>query len=220
MFNKLAEKLTGKGMEDCVLQKHVSRNKLYELVDKVKEREAAINPSFRDKDHVLQGLHRDLNEARISYAIAEATYEKAKAEQAGLISLVGLLSASMQAGKETNEIEAAIASVIGYQLTGTSVSNGKIERTTPADHRDKVEDRDNDGSGSGVFLILETRESSPGTVRAFAEAEDGSRSKHAIYAKNGMGQKLNQAKDLSKSVFVKYRQGDKGLIAYGVEIIG
>lgn len=211
MLNKLVDKLTGKGIEDCVLQVHAARNNLYNLVDKVKAREAVINPAFRDKDQILQELYRELNEVRVTFAVAEATYEKAKAEHAGLISLVNLMSASIQAGKETSEIEAAIASVIGHQLNTVE----KMEQVQPAVDRTEA-DQHNNGMESGEFLVLEARPgSSPGTVRAYCEGKDGN--KQAIFAKNGMGQKLSQA--LGKKVFVKYRQGDKGLIAYVVDII-
>lgn len=215
MFNKLAEKLTGKGIEDCVLQVHAARSNLYDLIDKVKAREDTCNPSFRDKDQVLYGLRKDLDEARVTFAVAEATYEKVKVEQSGLISLVNLLSASMQSGKETNEIETAIASVIGHKLTQDPAPKAS-QVVQPSTDSVKVEQQSTLAE-SGEFMVIETRPgSSPGTVRAYCEAEDGT--KHAIFAKNGMGQKLNQS--IGKKVSVKYRQGDKGLIAYGVEVIG
>lgn len=69
--------------------------------------------------------------------------------------------------------------------------------------------RDN-GPEAAVFTVLEARPgSSPGTVRAWCEGPDGR--KVAVYGKNGAGEALAQA--VGRRVEVKYRRGDKGLIA-------
>lgn len=213
MFNKLADKLTGKGIEECVLRFHASRNKLYELIDKIKMREAQLNSTAnKDKDQVLQKLNKELNEVRAQYAVAEASLEKAKSEQSGLISLVGLLTASIQAGRDTKELEAVISTAIG-EIPNEPIPQTKESKGSDAGSQDKEEEKE-----SGIFKVLETRESSAVTLRAWCESEKNE--KIAIYVKNGMKQKVLQAEELGKKIFVKYRQGDKGLIACSVDIIG
>ncbi|MQL52487.1 hypothetical protein GFC01_09470 [Desulfofundulus thermobenzoicus] len=65
--------------------------------------------------------------------------------------------------------------------------------------------------------MLEVRSGkSPGVVRAYCQAIDGT--KHAVYAKNGAGQALAGA--VGKTVEIKYRQGDRGLIALDVRLAG
>lgn len=223
MFNMLAKKLTGKGIEECVLRFHANRNKLYEIIDKIKVREAQLNSTAnKDKDQVLQKLQQELNDVRVQYAVAEATLEKVKAEQSGLISLVGLLTASIQAGKlkETTEIEAAIAKIIDPESLGLpkekeEAQEGKIDNDMPQSSLHGTETQ-GDEMESKVFTVLEVRNGkSEGTIRAYCEARDGS--KHAVFAKNGNGKKLVDS--VGKSVSVKYRQGDKGLIAFAVDVL-
>ena len=223
MFNKLAEKLTGRGIDECVLRSHASRNKLYELIDKIKVREAQLNGTAnKDRDQVLQKLNKELNEVRAQYAVAEASLEKAKAEQSGLISLVGLLTASIQAGRDTKELEAVISTTIGEIPSVSRKCDSDSESVQDKERKDKyvISGRRNNEEDmeTGIFKILEIRESSPGTIRAWSEDEE--KEKIAIYVKNGLRQKAYQAEELGKKIFVKYRQGDKGLIAYGVEVIG
>ncbi|ABO49387.1 hypothetical protein Dred_0849 [Desulforamulus reducens MI-1] len=214
MFNKLAEKVMGKGIEECVLRVHATRNKLYELIDKVKVREAQINNTAnKDKDQVFQKIQKEINDVRVQYAVAKASLEKAKADQAGLISLVGLLTVSMQAGRDTKELESVISMAICGNPNELVCQEERKEKSEAAGSQGKE-----NGMESGVFNILEIRDSSPGTIRAWCDGEDGSKS--AIFVKNGMRQKVIQAQELGKKIFVKYRQGDKGLIAYGVDIVG
>ncbi|ADI02762.1 hypothetical protein [Syntrophothermus lipocalidus] len=68
-------------------------------------------------------------------------------------------------------------------------------------------------TAEGVFRVLEARESKPGVIRAFVEAEDGT--KTAMYAKNGAGREL--ASSLGKTVTVTYKKLDKGLFALKVK---
>ncbi|AEG58982.1 hypothetical protein Desru_0697 [Desulforamulus ruminis DSM 2154] len=214
---KLAEKLTGKGIEDCVLQYHIARGNKNDLLSKIKVREAAIShPSYREQDKVLQDMYKEMSEARAAVAIAEAALEKAKAEQTGLISLVGLLSASIQSGKETSEIEAAIAKIIDLDPGSLPKEKEEAQEGTKSQPSSHGTETQGDEMESKVFKVLETRPGkSEGTVRAYCEARDGS--KHAVFAKNGNGKKLLESID--KLVFVKYRPGNKGLIAFAVEIL-
>jgi len=68
-------------------------------------------------------------------------------------------------------------------------------------------------TAEGVFKVLEVRESKPGVIRAFVEAEDGT--KMAMYAKNGAGKEL--ASSLGRTVAVMYKKLDKGLFALKVK---
>lgn len=67
----------------------------------------------------------------------------------------------------------------------------------------------------GVFKVLEARESRPGVIRAYAEAEDGT--KTAIFAKNGAGKEL--AASVGRNVRVSYKCLDKGLYAVKVQTV-
>ncbi|MGI6284851.1 hypothetical protein SEF58_03415 [Neomoorella humiferrea] len=62
------------------------------------------------------------------------------------------------------------------------------------------------------MTVLEARPgSSPGTVRAWCEGAEG---KVVVYGKNGAGEALAGA--VGKKVQVRYRHGNKGLIAVEV----
>lgn len=85
---------------------------------------------------------------------------------------------------------------------------------TPAQNAQAAQ---NDGTATGTFTVTEARATkSPGVVRAYCLAVDGS--KVAVYGKNGNGQTLAQA--VGKQVQVKYREGEKGLIALSVRLAG
>lgn len=219
MINTLVKKIMDTGIEDLVIQKHISRNTLYDNVDRVKEREARINPANRDSDKSLQNLRAQLDDSRANFALSEAAYEKAKSEQAGLISLVGLLAAYSQAGKDTTELEAALAKQLGVnQVREQNSSNPAGEETEASGQEEGQSTSRNDfsnGIQTGKFKVLEARPgTSPGTVRAYCESGDGS--KCPIFAKNGNGKKLAGA--IGREVSVKYCQGNKGLIAIEVEV--
>lgn len=85
----------------------------------------------------------------------------------------------MQAGKDTVELEAAIAKALGgkqAQSTQQAQPNGQAQAA-------------GDGTETGTFTVLEVRSGkSPGVVRAYCQAIDGT--KHAVYAKDGAGQAL------------------------------
>jgi hypothetical protein len=138
---------------------------------------------------------------------SEAKLEALKARHAGAVALANLLAAYVQAGKDTVELEAAIAEALGgkqAQPAQQAQPNGQAQAA-------------GDGTETGTFTVLEVRSGkSPGAVRAYCQAIDGT--KHAVYAKNGAGQALAGAVD--KTVEIKYRQGHKGLIALGVRLAG
>ncbi|MEW5934517.1 MAG: hypothetical protein AB1816_13150 [Bacillota bacterium] len=65
----------------------------------------------------------------------------------------------------------------------------------------------------GTFKVLEARSGkSPGTVRAWCEADDGT--KVAVFGKNGTAKALSAA--VGKRVTIRYRKLDKGLFAVKV----
>ena len=215
MFINLTERVVGKDIENCVLKMHQTRTELYDILDKVKAREAIIGPAKRDKDSVLQGLYSSLNEARVNYAAAEATLERVKAEHTGIVSLTNLLTAYVQAGKDTSELEKAICTLLGETSKddGNNAETNSCKNTVKQDENPKEQEDENE---TGEFTVLEARlGKSPGTVRAYCEASDGN--KYAIFAKNGNGKKLSTA--IGKTIRAKYIQGDKGLIAFEVEVL-
>lgn len=220
MFSdKLVQKLTGAGIDDLVLQVHDARNRIHDLVDRAK-----ADPKAK----------AGLEEARIAYALAEAALEKAKAEHAGLVALTQLLAAMTAAGKDANPIRLAMVNLLKDEpiqaqerpapapapqaqapampaALAAQAQAGQDQAPAQA----QATAQNGDGTETGTFTVLETRAGkSPGTVRAYCQAADGN--KVAVYAKNGNGQVLAGA--VGKTVNVKYRQGDKGLIALNVQV--
>ncbi|MCL6557265.1 MAG: hypothetical protein K6U74_00410 [Firmicutes bacterium] len=187
---ELVEKLTGSGIDGLILNFHDARSRVFDLAERAKA------------DPKAKG---ELEEARIAYALAEAALEKAKAEHKGLIALTGLLAAMTQAGKDTSALEASIQAVIKQETIQENVPSAAAQGQRQED------------TETAVFTVLEVRAGkSPGVVRAYCQAADGT--KHAVYAKNGNAQALTGA--VGKAAEVKYRQGDKGLIALSVRLAG
>lgn len=179
-----------------------SRSKIYDLDAWIKTLEATIPPGQRASSPELTKLREELNQARAEYAASESRLEALKARHAGGVALANLLAAYVQAGRDTSGLEAAIAAALG----GTA-------QEQPA----QANGQKADGTATGTFTVTEARATkSPGVVRAYCLAEDGS--KVAVYGKNGNGQALAGA--VGQQVVVKYRQGDKGLIALGVRLAG
>jgi len=205
MFSdKLVQKLTGQGVENLVLRLHDARARVFEAAEKAK-----ADPKAKAA----------LDEARAAYAQAEAALEKAKAEHAGLVVLAQLLAAMTQAGKDTNPIRQAIVNLLKDEPAQTQEPQSPAQQQTPAVPAQAPiqQPANTDGTETGTFTVLEARPGkSPGTVRAYCQAADGS--KYAVYAKNGSGQALAGA--VGRRVTVKYRQGDKGLIALDVRLAG
>ncbi|MGB9804374.1 hypothetical protein, partial [Desulfofundulus sp.] len=180
-------------IETAVRRAFASRCKIYELDAKIKALEAAIPPNQRTSSPELAKLREELNQARAEYAASEAKLEALKARHAGAVALANLLAAMVQAGRDTQALEAAVAEALG---------GGQVPPSQNA--------QADDGTETGTFKVLEARPGkSPGVVRAYCRAKDGT--KHAVFAKNGAGQALAGA--VGKTVEIKYRQGDKGFIA-------
>jgi hypothetical protein len=127
--------------------------------------------------------------------------ERLSQSEAGLAALTNLLAAMVQAGRDTAALEAAIARALGAGPGEVGQPDGQAQ---PA--------QDDGGLETGIFHVLEVRESRPGVVRAYCQAEDGG--KQAVFAKNDNSRALAGA--VGRQVTVKYRRGDKGLIAVEV----
>ncbi|NHM25948.1 hypothetical protein G7K71_02765 [Desulfofundulus sp. TPOSR] len=191
-------------IETAAHRAYASRCKIYDLDARIKALEAAIPPNQRTSSPELVKLHQELNQARAEYAASEAKLEALKARHAGAVALANLLAAMVQAGKDTVELEAAIAEALGEKQVPPA-------KQGQADSQPAQNAQANDGTETGTFTVLEVRSGkSPGVVRAYCQAIDGT--KHAVYAKNGAGQALT----VGKMVKIRYRQGEKGLIALSV----
>lgn len=231
---KFVQKITGAGIDDLVLQLHDARAKVFEAAEKAK-----TDPKAK----------AGLDEARIAYALAEAALEKAKAEHQGLVALTQLLAAMTTAGKDAYPIRKAMVDLLKDEpaqavpakaeaparqtptpqaqpkakapvqpAPAQSVPAQPAQQAAPAQSQAQAAQANGDGTETGVFTVLETRAGkSPGTVRAYCQAI-GSDQKVAVYGKNGNGQVLAGA--VGKTVAVKYRQGEKGLIAVNVQVAG
>jgi BMFP domain-containing protein YqiC len=194
-------------IETAAHRAYASRCKIYDLDARIKALEAAIPPNQRTSSPELAKFHQELNQARAEYAASEARLEALKARHAGAVALANLLAAYVQAGKDTQALEAAVENALGGEQTPPAQQG-------QADSQPAQNAQANGGTETGTFKVLECRESKPGVVRAYCEGPEG---KVAVYAKNGNAQTLAGA--VGKQVQVKYRKGEKGLIALSVQLI-
>ncbi|HHW43550.1 MAG TPA: hypothetical protein GXX25_07030 [Desulfotomaculum sp.] len=188
------------------------------LLDAEKERAALVPPQHRDADRVLGGIRQKLNEARADFAGAEAALEKARADHGSYVAMANLLAAYVQAGRDTTALETAIAQALGIAVQPVQPVQAPVQAQPQAPaQQPPAQNGQGNGLETGTFTVLEVRSGkSPGVVRAYCQAIDGT--KHAVYAKNGAGQALAGA--VGKTVEIKYRQGDRGLIALDVRLAG
>jgi hypothetical protein len=197
-----------------------SRCRIYDLDARIKAAEAAIPPNQRANSPELAKLHQELNQARAEYAASEARLEALKARHAGAVALANLLAAYVQTG--TDGLAAALEAAIAVALNETAQEQKpaaqpaqQAQSATQPTQPNGQGQAAGDGTATGTFKVLECRESKPGVVRAYCEGPDG---KVAVFAKNGNAQALAGA--VGKQVQVKYRQGEKGLIALSVRLAG
>ena len=174
-----------------------------------------------ESDGEYRKLKEQFQDARVNLAIAEAELEREKAEHNGLVALLGFITALVNAGK-IEDADRYVQEIwgSGNQDNILARESGKTGGNTPA-YTGKAFERtaaavSEEGElQTGAFMVLEARESRPGTVRGYCLAADGS--KVAVYAKNGHGQTLAGA--VGGFVQVSYRKGDKGLIANSVKLV-
>lgn len=206
---RLVQKITGTGIDVLVLHLHNTRARVYDLGAQIK-----VDPKAKTA----------LEEARIAFALAESSLEKAKAEHAGLVALTQLLAAMTAAGQDVNPIRLAMVALLKDDGTAQAAPTQPVPAVQPIHVQEPAKEpapkngqaQSNDGTDTGTFMVLEVRPGkSQGTVRAFCQTDDGN--KYAVYAKNGNGQVLAGA--VGKQVEVKYRMGDKGLIALSVRMV-
>ena len=174
-----------------------------------------------ETDPEYQKLKMKLQDARVNLAFAEAELERAKADHAGLVAMTGLITAMVNAGK-IDDVERFVHDVLGsdnlsdkHQTrdSGNAGCNNPVG-TSSTSSETAVAGPEGDELETGVFMVLEARESRPGTVRGYCQSADGN--KVAVYAKNSHGQFLAGA--VGQFVQISYRKGDKGLIATSVKL--
>jgi|GEM_PF-2150777 len=199
-----------------------SRCRIYDLDAQIKAAEATIPPNQRANSPELAKLHQELNQVRAEWAASETKLEALKARHSGAIALANLLAAYVQAGKDTAGLEAEIEAALNgkaVQEQKPAAGNAQVAQPAqaqPAQNQARQVQTAQNNTATGTFRVLEVRESRPGVIRAYAEA--GSGEKFPIFAKNGNAQTLAGA--VGKQVQVKYRQGEKGLIALSVRLAG
>ncbi|MCL6477491.1 MAG: hypothetical protein K6T65_03670 [Peptococcaceae bacterium] len=178
-------------------------------------RRLEADPEYRE-------LKERLQDARVNLAFAEAELEREKANHVGMVAMAGLLTALVNAGR-IEDVERFVRDVLdagGRSDKGPAQDSGKNNGHIPAGAGPACGQAAADGPEdselqTGAFMVLEARESRPGTVRGYCQAADGN--KVAVYAKNGHGQTLAGA--VGGFVQVSYRRGDKGLIATSVKLV-
>jgi hypothetical protein len=175
-----------------------------------------------ESDGDYRKLKEQFQDVRVNLAIAEAELEREKADHNGLVALLGFITAMVNAGK-IDDAERYAREILGsgnqdYKIPAQE--NGKTSGNIPAYSGKAFEQTaaavsEEGDLQTGAFMVLEARESRPGTVRGYCLAADGN--KVAVYAKNGHGQILAGA--VGGFVQVSYRKGDKGLIATSVKLV-
>ncbi|TEB04755.1 hypothetical protein Psch_03517 [Pelotomaculum schinkii] len=186
-----------------------------------------------EHDGEYQSLKEKLQDARVNLAFAEAELEGEKAGHAGLVAMTGLVTAMVNAGQisDLENVEAVMSGMLGYvgqgNKTGQKVAGGiatsgnhqgqtlNAAAKSPVQGFSQPTAQEENDVESGAFMVLEARESKPGTIRGYCQSSDGT--KVAIYAKNGIGQTLARA--VGGFVQVAFRRGDKGLIASSVKLV-
>lgn len=240
LAQNLAQRLSGERVENLVVGLAEARQTLHDAIEAIKKHEILVTgkvaserkngqTSFPNEDtrkaEVVRRLEADpeyadlknkLQDARVSLMIAEAELEREKADHAGMVALTGFIAAMVNAGKAP-EAE-LLNGILGIK---SQINNRTIREADRGNDDNKLQQASQNTapeseSGeiqTGAFMVLEARESRPGTVRGYCQSADGN--KVAIYAKNGHGQTLANA--VGGFVQVSYRKGDKGLIATNVK---
>lgn len=194
-------------------------------------RRLAADPEYR-------ALKEEADAARMRLRELDAGIERASLRHKSDVVITHLAAALIGAGKaETAEAVLAAYHSAGADAGGSANANGTDAGDTNA--RDQAsqdrgqgsqavaaqaqvqpqvrEQGQNNGLGAAVFTVLEARPGgSPGTVRAWCEGQDGRRV--AVYGKNGAGEALAGA--VGRRVEIRYRKGDRGLIALSVRLAG
>jgi len=201
VIEELGRRLAAPGLDDLVLRVHAARNELFELLEKEKSGKGFFGRGNEFREQVSR--------ARAEYARAEAELERVRCEHTGLVALASLLAAHIQSGRDTSVLEGVLARALGVEDPVEVVPADEV----PA--KDGVDRPLAEGPETGTFTVLEVRPGrSPGTIRAYCEAEGGV--KYAVFAKHSAGQVLAGA--VGRKVVVKYRPGDRGLIALSVQV--
>jgi len=252
MITALAQKLSGKQIENMVIELHDARQMLHDIIDAIKRLEVLVagnvaserknnqaiypNEDVRKAEVVKRlennneyiSLKEKLQDARMNLAFVEAELEKEKANHAGMVAITGLMTAMISKGqdKALSNLEVAISTIfsgkqeyradketavsVGGQTANRQSTQGFPQQQNAAANAEADEELE-----TGIFKVLEVRESSPGTIRGYSEAEDGS--KVALYGKNGIGRTIAGAVD--KYIQVWYKRGNKGLICTSARIV-
>jgi len=231
------ERLAGAPKQMVVLlrERDAAREKLHRALDRMKEIETEVagqvaaekerfsNEAARNAETArrlkgnkewLELRDKVVPAARKELEKAEAALEQLKLQFQADIAVVELVSALYHSGdpeKARKVLDAYSRGVEeGIEAVDTQESTPPdLQPEQPAPAQEQLQ---GNGLETGTFTVLEARQgSSPGTVRAWCEGPEG---KVAVYGKNGAGKALAGA--VGKQVEVKFRRGDKGLIAVGV----
>lgn len=151
-------------------------------------------------------LQEEIDQQRVALRMCDAQLESLRLQAKADEALIGLATGLINAGR----LEEAESILDAYAGQGAEGQAGEVRNAPQAPAPE------NKGTETGVFTVLEARVSNPekGTIRAFCEADDGS--KYAVFGKNGVGTTLAGA--VGRRVKIRYRQADKGLYAVAAEV--
>jgi len=158
-------------------------------------------------DSEYQNIREEADRLRLQLRKHDARIEETRQRHQSDSNVADMVSSMLRVGLK-DEAAAVLAAYSDPQESASKESNS--EKTS--EDKDIPEKMDGDLE-TGVFHVLETRPGRrEGTIRAYVEAQDGTRT--ALYAKNGAGQTLAAA--IGKEVEAQYRRLDKGLYAVRV----
>lgn len=222
-----------------IIQRAAASDELHSHLDMIQSREVKIAGDVagrRKNDGSLVFANRELREAEAIRILAtdtdyieaktnadfartqlrqlDAAIESATRRNSSDEKIVGLITALINAGKcqEANEI------VLNYQVGAATTSNNSIQQEKQDINQGTSNNAtavDTNATTTALVTVLEARPgTSPGTIRAYCKAQDGT--KVAVFAKNGNGQTLLSA--IGLKVQIEYQKVDRGWFAYKVLI--
>jgi len=155
-----------------------------------------------------QELQGKIETYRNALRTLDAALESLRLRAASDQQVVALATALVNAGRVA-DAEAILGAYAGTDaLKEQEAPKGQVPAEAPKTQA-------NDGTETAVVTVLEARAgATQGTIRAYCEAPDG---RHAVFGKNGVGQTLAGA--VGRQVEIRYRRGDKGLIALAAKVV-
>lgn len=200
----------------CKMSKKIEEQKKYEIVFMAKVADGSDKYSTKEQKEAKarELLAKNENYLKIMKEIEELTLRKNASDilideknrsYSNNNKILDLTTAFINAGMK-NEANDVLES---YCQEDKRVA--EVEVNTNEKKEIKKEESQNN-ENKDKFLVLEARETKPGTVRAYCQMPDGS--KVAVFGKNGIDKKLMSS--IGKEIEIAYSTLNKGLFAISI----